>query len=186
MRIAAGCGLRASVFMLLHCMPRRQAAAAGGTDASVPRPCAQQQRRPLRRARHRRRRPAPGGGAAAACACQETVLSGFLQQESVAGGRARGGCRRCCVCVVVSVEKCCLNCCTAGIQCCWRLFNSVQQAMKSREHCESVLQIVALSTSKDESDPSNAPFKAALARLLMPRPRTGAVPCLALCPVRRS
>ena len=34
-------------------------------------------------------------------------------------------------------------------------------------------QIVALSTSKDEGDPSNAPFKAALERLLMPRPRTG-------------
>ena len=40
-------------------------------------------------------------------------------------------------------------------------------------HCGSLAQIVALSTSKDEGDPSNAPFKAALARLLMPRPRTG-------------
>ena len=38
---------------------------------------------------------------------------------------------------------------------------------------DAVPQIVALSTSKDEADPSNAPFKATLTRLLMPRPRSG-------------
>ncbi len=56
-------------------------------------------------------------------------------------------------------------CCLCWQECSGNRFSS--------EDSWSSAQIVALSASKDEGDPSNAPFKAALARLLMPRPRTG-------------
>ena len=45
------------------------------------------------------------------------------------------------------------------------------------QHTILFTQVVALSTSKDEGDSSNAPFKAALARLFLPRPRTGELRC---------